>query len=114
MPKLKIKKGDKVVVLAGKDKGKQGEVVKVFPTENRAIVKGVAVIWRHQKQTPTQEGGIVAKEAADPYFESCDRRPQGREADPRRLQIFEGWAQGSLRQALGRSDRWLRPRMCRG
>ena len=63
MPKLKIKKGDKVVVLAGRDKGKKGEVVKVFPTENRAVVRGVNVVRKHQKQTPNQEGGIVPKEA---------------------------------------------------
>ena len=64
MPKLKIKKGDHVVVITGKDKGKKGEVLKVLPTENRAIVKGVAMIRRHQRQTATQEGGIIAKEAA--------------------------------------------------
>jgi large subunit ribosomal protein L24 len=61
--KLKIKKGDKVVVLAGRDKGKKGEVVKVFPTENKALVRGVNVVRKHQKQTPNQEGGIVPKEA---------------------------------------------------
>jgi len=64
MPKLKIKKGDHVVVITGKDKGKRGEVLKVLPAENRAIVKGVAVVRRHQRQTAAQEGGIVAKEAA--------------------------------------------------
>jgi large subunit ribosomal protein L24 len=64
MPKLKIKKGDHVVVITGKDKGKRGEVLKMLPAENRAIVKGVAMIRRHQKQTAAQEGGIVAKEAA--------------------------------------------------
>ena len=64
MAKLKIKKGDHVVVITGKDKGKKGEVLKVLPEENRAIVKGVAMIRRHQRQTPSQEGGIVAKEAA--------------------------------------------------
>lgn len=64
MPKLKIRKGDHVVVITGKDKGKKGEVLKVLPSENRAIVKGVAMIRRHQKQTATQEGGIIAKEAA--------------------------------------------------
>lgn len=58
--KLKIKKGDKVIVLAGKDKGKQGEVVRVIPTENRAVVSGVNVAKRHRRQTPTQEGGIIA------------------------------------------------------
>ena len=64
MPKLKIKKGDHVVVITGKDKGKKGEVLKVMPDENRAIVKGVSMIRRHQKQTTTQDGGIISKEAA--------------------------------------------------
>jgi large subunit ribosomal protein L24 len=63
MPKVKIKKGDHVVVLTGKDKGKHGEVLKVMPSENRAIVQGVAMVRRHQRQTTTQEGGIITKEA---------------------------------------------------
>jgi large subunit ribosomal protein L24 len=63
MAKVKIKKGDHVVVSTGKDKGKKGEVLKVMPEENRAIVKGVAMVRRHQRQTPSQEGGIIAKEA---------------------------------------------------
>jgi large subunit ribosomal protein L24 len=64
MARLKIKKGDHVVVLTGKDKGKHGEVLKMIPAENRAIVKGVAMIRRHQRQTATQDGGIISKEAA--------------------------------------------------
>ena len=63
MAKLKIKKGDHVVVITGKDKGKKGEVLRVMPEENRAIVKGVAMVRRHQRQTAAQEGGIIAKEA---------------------------------------------------
>ena len=63
MPKLKLRKGDHVIVLAGKDKGKGGEVLKIMPRENKAIVQGVNTIRRHQKQTPGQEGGIVAREA---------------------------------------------------
>jgi large subunit ribosomal protein L24 len=59
--KLKIKKGDKVVVIAGRDKGKQGEVLSVLPTENRAVVAGVNLVKRHTKQTATQEGGIISK-----------------------------------------------------
>ena len=62
MTKLKIRKGDHVVVITGKDKGKKGEVLKVMPAENRVIVRGVAVVRRHQRQTATQEGGIVSKE----------------------------------------------------
>ena len=61
---VKIKKGDHVVVLTGKDKGKHGEVLKMMPEENRALVKGVAMIRRHQRQTATQDGGIISKEAA--------------------------------------------------
>ena len=64
MAKLKIKKGDHVVVVTGKDKGKHGEVLKVMPEENRAIVKGIAMIRRHQRQTATQDGDITSKEAA--------------------------------------------------
>jgi large subunit ribosomal protein L24 len=61
-PKLKIKKGDRVVVLAGRDKGKRGEVLQVIPSENRALVQGVNIVRRHQKQSAQQEGGIVTKE----------------------------------------------------
>ena len=63
MAGLKIKKGDHVVVVSGKDKGKKGEVIKVLPTENRAIVKGVSMVRRHQRQSATQDGGIITKEA---------------------------------------------------
>jgi large subunit ribosomal protein L24 len=59
----KIKKGDKVVVLTGRDKGRSGEVVQVMPREERALVRGVNVVKRHQRQTMNQEGGIVSKEA---------------------------------------------------
>lgn len=59
----KIRKGDRVHVLAGKDKGKSGDVLKVLPAEGRAIVQGINVVRRHQRQTAAQEGGIIAKEA---------------------------------------------------
>ena len=60
----RIKKGDKVVVLAGRDKGKEGEVLKVLPTDNRAVVQGVNRVKRHQRPTQTSAGGIVEREAA--------------------------------------------------
>jgi large subunit ribosomal protein L24 len=60
--KLKIKKGDKVVVIAGRDKGKQGEVVRVVVDENRAVVAGVNTVKRHTRQTATEQGGIITKE----------------------------------------------------
>jgi len=59
----KIKKGDKVVVLAGRDKGRSGEVIEVRPHEGRALVRGINMVKRHQRQTAQQEGGIVSKEA---------------------------------------------------
>jgi large subunit ribosomal protein L24 len=59
----KIKKGDKVVVLTGRDKGRSGEVVRVHPRDERALVRGVNMVKRHQSQTGTREGGIITKEA---------------------------------------------------
>ena len=59
----KIKKGDKVVVLTGRDSGRTGEVVQVMPKEDRALVRGVNMVKRHQRQTMNQEGGIIQKEA---------------------------------------------------
>jgi large subunit ribosomal protein L24 len=59
----KIKKGDRVVVLAGRDKGREGEVLQVLPKLDRAVVRGVNVVKRHQRQTARDQGGIVDKEA---------------------------------------------------
>jgi large subunit ribosomal protein L24 len=58
----KIRKGDKVVVLTGRDKGRSGEVVEVRPSEGRALVRGINMVKRHQRQTANQEGGIISKE----------------------------------------------------
>lgn len=60
---VKIKKGDRVIVTTGRDKGKKGEVLKVFPKDDRALVSGVNIAKRHQKQTAKLQGGIVNKEA---------------------------------------------------
>ena len=59
----KIKKGDKVLVLAGKDKGKTGEVLQVIPAETRALVQGINLVRRHTKQTASQDAGIFTKPA---------------------------------------------------
>jgi large subunit ribosomal protein L24 len=59
----KIRKGDKVVVLAGRDKGRSGEVIEVRPDAGRALVRGVNMVKRHQRQTAQQEGGIISKES---------------------------------------------------
>ena len=58
----RIRKGDKVVVLTGRDRGRTGEVIEVRPAEGRALVRGVNMVKRHQKQTQNQEGGIISKE----------------------------------------------------
>ena len=59
-----IRKGDRVIVTAGSDKGKKGEVIKVLPSEDRVLVRGVNMVKRHQRQTQSQQGGIVSKEAS--------------------------------------------------
>jgi len=61
--KLKIKKGDKVIVIAGRDRGRTGEVLRVEPSESRVLVQGVNMIKRHTKARPGETGGIVEKEA---------------------------------------------------
>ena len=59
---VRIRKGDKVVVLTGRDRGRTGEVIQVMRAEDRALVRGVHIAKRHQRQTAAQEGGIVSKE----------------------------------------------------
>ena len=61
--KMKLKTGDVVIVVKGKDKGKSGEIIKVFPSEGKVIVAGVNVFKKHQKPSKVSAGGIVSKEA---------------------------------------------------
>ena len=58
----RIRKGDKVVILSGRDKGRSGEVIEVNPRAERATVRGINMVKRHQKQSAQQEGGIISKE----------------------------------------------------
>ncbi len=60
---LKIRKGDRVVVLTGKDKGRTGEIAQMMPKDGKALVKGVNMVKRHQAQSASQEAGIIRKEA---------------------------------------------------
>jgi large subunit ribosomal protein L24 len=60
--KMKIKKGDTVVVLSGRDRGREGEVLKAMPKEDRLVVSGVNLVRRHQRPSPQDPGGIVDKE----------------------------------------------------
>ncbi|MGO4128501.1 50S ribosomal protein L24 [Inquilinus sp. YAF38] len=64
MMAAKIKKGDQVVVLAGRDKGKKGEVIEVRPADDRVVVRGVNIVKRHTRQSAKTQGGIVEQEAA--------------------------------------------------
>jgi large subunit ribosomal protein L24 len=59
----KIKKGDTVIMRTGRDKGRRGEVIEVRPGEGRALVRGINMVKRHQRQTAAQEGGIISKES---------------------------------------------------
>jgi len=80
VPKMNVKKGDEVIVIAGKDKGKTGKVISVIPSQEKVVVEGVAIVKRHTK--PTQklpQGGIIEKEAAIhvsnvmPYCSTCKK-----------------------------------------
>ncbi len=81
----KIRKGDRVIVTAGRDKGKRGEVRQVMPEDGRAIVAGVNLVRRHTRQTAQTEGGIISKEFDDPFVESGDSRSQDGQAHACRL-----------------------------
>jgi large subunit ribosomal protein L24 len=76
MPKMKIKKGDTVVVISGRDRGKEGQVLRVFPSEGRLIVQGVHVARRHAKPRMGDPGGIVEKELTIHVSNVAHRDPQ--------------------------------------
>jgi large subunit ribosomal protein L24 len=61
-PKFKLKKGDEVIVIAGKDKGKKGAIIKMLPEKSRVVVSGVNVVKKHKKPDQMGEGGIISKE----------------------------------------------------
>ena len=83
----KIKKGDKVVVLTGRDKGRSGQVTTVMPREGRAVVAGVNMVKRHTAQTARTRGRHPQQGGADRPFQFGFRRSQGRQADPRRFKV---------------------------
>ena len=96
--KLKIRKGDRVTVLTGRDKGKNGEVIRVYPTDMRALVQGVNMVKRHTRQTAREQGGIVEKEAPvdlsnvmlwNPVTKKGDRVGFRTLADGRKVRFFK-------------------------
>ena len=89
----KVKKGDRVVVTAGRDKGKSGEVLRVYPSESRVLVAGVNVVKRHQRQTAARAGRHRVEGSADPSVEDRPCRSQDRRSDARRVQA--AWRTGA-------------------
>ncbi len=94
--KCKIRKGDRVIVLAGRDKGRKGEVLKVMPRQNRALVQGINMVSRHQRQTAAQEAGIIRREApvhisnlaiADPRDDTATRIGYTQLKDGRKVRV---------------------------
>ena len=104
----RIKKGDKVVVITGRDKGRSGEVIKVMPKESRALVRGVNMVTRHQQQTAAQQGGLVRKEA--PIHLSNIAIADPIDGKPTRVgfKTLEDGRKVRCRQALGRDHQWLK------
>jgi hypothetical protein len=78
----KIRKGDKVVVLTGKDKGRTGEVLRVMPKDDKAVVRGINIVRRHQKPVPVPGRRHHFQGSADPPVEHRDCRPQGWQGRP--------------------------------
>ncbi len=103
--KLKIRKGDKVVVRTGKDKGKSGEVLKVMPKESRVLVQGVNMVKRHTRPAAGNPGGIVDKEASIHISNVALADPKTGQADARRFQAARRRPQGAHGAALRRGDR---------
>ena len=105
--KFKIKKGDQVIVVTGRDRGKQGEVLRVLRAEDRLVVQGVNMVKRHQRPSAGHPGGILDKEAPIHISNVAHIDPTSQRADPGRLQVSRRRPQGALRQALRRSPRPL-------
>ena len=96
-----IKKGDKVVLLAGRDKGRSGEVIKVMPDENRALVRGLNMVRRHQRQTASQEGGIISKEAPVDLSNLAIADPKDGKASRVGFKILEDGRKGRFAKRSG-------------
>jgi large subunit ribosomal protein L24 len=100
-PKLKVKKGDTVIILAGKDKGKRGTITRVIPTESRVVVEGVNIVKRHERPSKNNpQGGIVAIEA--PLHVSNVALADPKDGKPTRVGFSVG-ADGSKQRVAKRS-----------
>ena len=98
--KFKVKKGDRVVVLAGKDKGKSGEIIRVLPKEARVIVQGVNVVKRHTRPSRTDAGGILEKEASVHISNVAHIDPKSGEPTRVGIKIIEAKGKGEKPQKV--------------
>jgi large subunit ribosomal protein L24 len=85
----KIKKGDQIIVIAGKDKGKKGEVIRSIPSENRVVVQGINMVTKHTKPSMTTQGGLVKQEAAIHVSNVAHVDPKSNEATRVGFKILE-------------------------
>jgi len=85
----KIKKGDQIIVIAGKDKGKKGEVIRSIPSENRVVVLGINMVTKHTKPSMTTQGGLVKQEAAIHVSNVAHVDPKSNEATRVGFKILE-------------------------
>ena len=90
MAKLKVKKGDKVIVLTGRDKGRTGEVVKALPEQNKVVVQGINMVKRHTRASQTSNGGVVEKEAAIHVSNVAHLDPKDNKATRVGFKIIDG------------------------
>ncbi len=88
--KLRIKKGDKVTVITGREKGKSGEVLRVMPKDERVVVQGVNLVKRHQRPTPNNPGGIIEKEATIHISNVAHVDPRSSQPTRVGLKVVEG------------------------
>ena len=109
----RIRKGDSVVVIAGRDKGKTGEVVRVIPDEDRAVVRGVNMVRRHQRQTPSQEGGIISKEMPI-HLSNIAIADSGDKPTRIGFRFNDDGRKIRYAKRSGDRDRWLMVRTCQG
>ncbi|MBV9827023.1 MAG: 50S ribosomal protein L24 [Alphaproteobacteria bacterium] len=98
---MKIKKGDQVIVITGRDKGRTGEVLRVDPTENRVIVQGVHMAKRHTKQSFGNPGGIVDKELTIHVSNVAHVDPKSRKATRIGYKTLEGGRKVRVARASG-------------
>ncbi len=100
-PKMKIRKGDRVIVISGRDKGKIGEVIGVFARENRALVQGVHIVKRHQRPSQTGPGGIQERESRIHISNIALMDPSTKKATKVGFKIMEDGAKARIARKSG-------------